>query len=734
MPKPPVPARAYCAFISYSHRDRAWADWLHRALESWRVPARLVGQATPRGTIPQRLAPIFRDRAELASATDLGREIEEALAHSANLIVICSPAAAASRWVNAEVLAYQRLGRGGRVFCLVVAGDPAAPPGDAHDCFCPALRASTAEPIAADVRKGGDGKADARLKLIAGLLGIGLDALKQREQHRRVQRLAVITALALAVTAGASVLAALAWVARRDAVAASQRAGIAQQAAERRQKQAEDLVGYMLGDLYARLEQLQRLDIVQSVNEKAMTYFAALPATDVNAATLAQRARALEQIGVVRMGLGNLTGALASFEASRVISAPLAATDAGNAAHQVAYARTLAFIGTVHWQQNKLAAAQADFELMLPTLRRLAVAAPLDPEVLLHLALLNHNLGRVLAARNDDAGALAHYREALAVSQRLHAAFPDDDDYAVNLGTAHGDLGRLALQRGDLLTAVSELRANDTLQGQLAARNHQDNLQRQNLLEAQAAFATALALAGEHAQAARKLAEAVDSARQLVKFEPANTDFRLDLAMYSTQLARLRRLGGDAAAAQALSTTAIDTFSSLVRQDPDNVEWQRHQVAALLERAALSRAAAQAGLAEQQLAAALQRLEPLRDERPGDHDILLLAATTRLELAAATPTAATSRALAGDALQLLHADAIAARDPRLLALAVHAHLLLGERPAARALVQQLWQTGYRDAAFLRVLRDARIDYPPNPAFQARLAAAAGSTPAPVPSP
>ena len=25
----------YRAFISYSHRDSGWADWLHRALESY---------------------------------------------------------------------------------------------------------------------------------------------------------------------------------------------------------------------------------------------------------------------------------------------------------------------------------------------------------------------------------------------------------------------------------------------------------------------------------------------------------------------------------------------------------------------------------------------------------------------------------------------------------------------------------------------------------------------------
>ena len=113
----------------------------------------------------------------------------------------CSPAAARSRWVNEEILAYKRLGREGRIFCLIVAGEPnAAERSDLglEECFPEALRYKLgadgelsdvhAEPIAADVREGKDGKPDAKLKIIAGMLGVGFDALKQREHQRRQRR------------------------------------------------------------------------------------------------------------------------------------------------------------------------------------------------------------------------------------------------------------------------------------------------------------------------------------------------------------------------------------------------------------------------------------------------------------------------------------------------------------------------------------------------------------------
>ena len=87
----------YRAFISYSHADEAWARWLHKSLETYRLPKRLVGRDTEFGPVPERLTPVFRDRDELATATSLGETLTRALQQSATQIVICSPAAAKSR-------------------------------------------------------------------------------------------------------------------------------------------------------------------------------------------------------------------------------------------------------------------------------------------------------------------------------------------------------------------------------------------------------------------------------------------------------------------------------------------------------------------------------------------------------------------------------------------------------------------------------------------------------------
>jgi hypothetical protein len=207
----------YYAFISYSHQDKKWGDWLHKALETYRVPKRLVGQELRNGEpIPSRIMPVFRDREELPTATDLGAVIDEALRQSRYLIVICSPRSAMSQWVNEEILAYKRMGRSGRILALIVDGEPNAEekPGlGLEECFPETLRheitdagelsSQRCEPIAADAREGKDGKPDAKLKLISGLLGIGFDDLKQREKQRRFRRrvsVAIVSTLLMSLT------------------------------------------------------------------------------------------------------------------------------------------------------------------------------------------------------------------------------------------------------------------------------------------------------------------------------------------------------------------------------------------------------------------------------------------------------------------------------------------------------------------------------------------------------
>lgn len=206
----------YRAFISYSHRDAKWAKWLHKSLEQYHVPIdayptdeKLEKNGSKRKL---RLTPIFRDRDELPASGSLADTIQEALEASENLIVLCSPNSAASQYVNAEIETFRNLcpENNAKVYALIIEGEP-------PDCFPPALTAGGAEPIAADAREVGDGKSDAKLKLIAGILGVGFDRLKQREARRQRNRLITMVAVISAVAVMTSFLALWALKAEKEA-------------------------------------------------------------------------------------------------------------------------------------------------------------------------------------------------------------------------------------------------------------------------------------------------------------------------------------------------------------------------------------------------------------------------------------------------------------------------------------------------------------------------------------
>lgn len=732
---------AFRAFISYSHRDKAWADWLHKSLETYRVPLQLAEKQTAHGTIPRRLHPIFRDREELASATDLGRKVNEALAQSQNLIVICSPASATSRWVNEEVLSYKRMGRGERIFCLIVDGEPNAsdlPGRETEACFCPALRfrldangqptTERTEPIAADARPGKDGKANARLKLIAGMLDVGFDALKQREQQRRVRRMTAIAAAALVIMSVTIVLATFALISRHDAVIAQHKAVDAQQVAERRQKQAEGLVGFMLGDLNDKLEEVKRLDIVQSVDDKAMAYFAALPPTDVNDTALEQRARAMEKIGLVRMESNNLPGALEAFRASVQVSSKLASSRPTDVARQVAYSRTLAYSGMTHWNLGELDAAHADFENARRVLESSLERAPNDLSLLEQLTFVDDDIAHVLEARGQPDAALALYREELELDRKLVAAKPRNDAYLGYVGAAQNNLARLALQRGDLVAAIDGYRADDAIETRLSSADSKDNSRRDSMMVSRATLGRTLALAGMNGEAIRYLQQAVDIGAQLVKFAPDVHDFQTDFALYSQQLARLKRADGDPVSARALTANAVAGFSTLIRAAPDDANLQKFSAEAAIEQATESLAAGHVDAAAAQVRGALQILEPMLARHPDKRDTLLPTMQARLLLASVSADRQATQALREQALQTMQAVKVDRGDPRLLALQVEALLALDRESDAQPLIRQLRNEGYRDPEFVALMQRAGIAYSDNPAMQARLLAAAKSAP------
>jgi hypothetical protein len=230
-------SRRFRAFLSYSRADDRTARWLHGELERFRTPKDLVGATGTHGPVERRVAPVFRDRTDLSSGGVLQAKLVEALRDSEFLVVLCSPSSAKSAYVNAEVQQFIDEGRADHILPVIVSGEPHSG-SDETECMSPALR--TLELLAADLRDTklengrqiGDGREGGKFKLIAGMLGVRLDALLQRERRRQRARAAAGTAMSLVFLALAVVASGAAYVAYQNEQEARRQTAAAQASAD----------------------------------------------------------------------------------------------------------------------------------------------------------------------------------------------------------------------------------------------------------------------------------------------------------------------------------------------------------------------------------------------------------------------------------------------------------------------------------------------------------------------
>ncbi len=431
-------APRYSAFLSYSHRDKAVVVWLHRTLETYRVPSKLVGLETPLGVTPARLLPLFRDRDELPASADLGGAITAALAASQFLVVICSPAAAASRWVDQEILSFKRMHGEGRIFALIASGEPfasASPETADQECFPPSLRFKigpdgelsdeAAEPIAADIRPGGDGKRLAKLKLVAGLLGVELDALVQRETHRRIRRMAIISSAAVV---GMIFAVGLAFYANARRIEANQQRQVAEREAATARATADYLVDtFRLSEPSTQNPRtITALSILDRSAERARTELADQPVV---------LARLISTLGMAYNNLGLANEARQAIEGS---APAIAKAGADGADAQLTLAGTYLMLGQLDRAMTTVAKAQATLGSDLAN----------RPDVRVRAAVTE---GMIHAAAGETTQGIAAFDRALAIYRTSPAINP------ARLATVLQARGNLLSDDGQFAAAETSL-------------------------------------------------------------------------------------------------------------------------------------------------------------------------------------------------------------------------------------------------------------------------------------
>ena len=187
----------YKAFISYSHKDKNFAKWLHRRIENYKIPKSLREKYPHLPANLQRS--IFRDEEELPTASELSDNLLYAMNNSELLLVVCSPASVKSKWVNSEIQYYKRMYGENSVLAIIKEGEPNATDMDDeyNEALPNALRHKVdslggltqerTEPIAGDARSYWD-REMALMKMIAGILKVDFADLWEREKKEKKKR------------------------------------------------------------------------------------------------------------------------------------------------------------------------------------------------------------------------------------------------------------------------------------------------------------------------------------------------------------------------------------------------------------------------------------------------------------------------------------------------------------------------------------------------------------------
>ncbi|WP_324806166.1 toll/interleukin-1 receptor domain-containing protein [Sphingomonas sp. LY29] len=567
------PQQRYMAFLSYSHSDEETAGWLHDRLERFRVPPRLVGRLTEVGPVPHRLTPIFRDRHELAAAGDLSDEIEEAIAGSRFLIVLCSPKAATSRWIDEEIDCFKRIHGEEHILAAIIDGEPYAstmPGREAEECFPPALRvhydrrgkptAKRAEPIAADLRDSGDGRQAGLLKIVAGMLGVGLDDLVQREVLRRQRRMTLITAASVAGMLVASGLAYTAVQARDEA--------------RDQRREAEGLIGFMLGDLRQKLEPLGRLDVLDSVGVRALEYYEGQDQKNLGDAALAQRAKALTLMGEMAFTRGDLDGALARYREAMASTGEAARRNPDAPQGLFDHAQNVFWVGYIDYQRGRLDKANAAFRKYRALADRMIALAPARDEYRLERIYADTNLGTVLMDQRKYREAAAVYQDTLAPVEALAARTPTNRDTQVQLSDTLAWLSDAREKSGELEEALALRERQVALLSRLWAANRGDTDVRRMELTARRAIARLLAAKGQMPQALAQAGQASAIGQWLTRTEANNTEWLQAGAGADFDRAALELASGRADAAAASAGRACDVTRRLIDRDRSVTKWR----------------------------------------------------------------------------------------------------------------------------------------------------------------
>lgn len=557
---------AYTAFLSYSHSDTAWAKRVHRALERFRIDERLAERADQIGPDPRSLRPVFRDREEFSAGKSLTDQTREALEASAFLILLCSPSAARSEYVNQEVLYFKKLGRSDRIIPVILEGSPGG--GDAT-CFPPAMRYQVTRSgkiskkkediIAADVRPSGDGWPLTLAKIVARMIGVGTDEVFARAERERkhIARVRTMVASLIGVLALGAAIFAYTSHSQRQTLAEIEAlvskysiASPAQGATTTSTEQLTDAItaivsGAARDSRYAKaLKHLKDGDVGQA--ESLLREVAEETARRADNESR-RAAEAYRRLGAIA-GLGD----------------PKRAREA--------YAKALQFdpndTDALYWH-GWLSLLAGNLSVAEKELRRLLeVSKKQDDSQGIYRAHLR--LGEVIRERGDLDSALIHQTAAYKIANNRADAAPDDAERQRELSVSCEKLGDIFYAKGEIEEALVYFRKGLNITRQLAQKDKESLRWQRDLSVLLERIGDVLVTQGEIDLALDAFRESASIRSTLAEVAPENESWRRDHSVALERIGDALYFKNKPKEALASYTQSLAISEELAARDKEN--------------------------------------------------------------------------------------------------------------------------------------------------------------------
>jgi eukaryotic-like serine/threonine-protein kinase len=474
---------------------------------------------------------------------------------------------------------------------------------------------------------------------------------------------------------------------------------LARQDAERRRAQAEDLIGFMVGDLRHKLEKAGRLELLEDVGGKAMAYFASVPPGSLTGEELSRRAQTVYQIGAVRQARGDLKGAIESYRESLADAESLAAREPSNADWQLRLAYAHFYLADALRFENDLDGAMEHLAQYRAIAERLVARDSSNTTWQIELSYAQSNVAAIAEAKGDFAAARAGLERALTIRQRLVAQNPKDIQRQKDLAVLHNRLGVVLDRMGAGDLALQHYTADLQIREALVAGDQRDQSIKEDLYVALSYVSRAYEDRNDLQQALAYARRTFDVASALAAVDAANAVWRRDFASSESRMGNVLRWTGGLPEAASRFDDAARILATLVQKSPTNFGLRRDFAAAELGSGWVALARGALPSASSAATAVAGDLAPVVAKH-ADVDALGYAAEGRLLQAAVSARVPDRKRFVSESSAALALLETAIPDRRTIALRARALIALNRIDEARPLVEHLIATGYRHPALL----------------------------------